>query len=141
VRICEAFLVLVCRLSMAMLDWIVTMDESAVSFHTFQTKQQSKQWLEKGTPGPIQAKVHAYRTKQMVLAIFDSKGPIYNNYVPSSTMVNANYIVDALGKFLKTFKQKRLDMAARNWWFHWDNALVHIATMVTDYMAGPGSSR
>jgi hypothetical protein len=38
---------------MALLDWIVTMDESAVSFHTFQTKQQSKQWLEKGTPGPI----------------------------------------------------------------------------------------
>jgi hypothetical protein len=33
-RICEAFMSLLCRHSMAMLDWIVTMNESAVSFHT-----------------------------------------------------------------------------------------------------------
>ncbi len=117
VRICKAFLALVYRHSMATLDWIVTMDKSAVSFHTFQTKQQSKQWLEKGTPRPIKVKVHVYRIKQMVLAIFDSKGLIYTSYVPSSNMVNANYIVDALGKFLKIFKQKRLDMAARDWQF------------------------
>jgi hypothetical protein len=35
--------------------------------------------------------------------------------------VNAKYIVDALGKFLKVFKQKRPEMAAGDWWFHWDN--------------------
>jgi hypothetical protein len=38
VRICEAFLVLLRLHSMVMLDRIVTMDESAVSFHTPQTK-------------------------------------------------------------------------------------------------------
>jgi hypothetical protein len=38
-----------------------------------QTKQQSKQWLVKGEPGPIKAKVHASRSKQMVLAFFDLK--------------------------------------------------------------------
>jgi hypothetical protein len=48
---------------MSMLDNIVTMDESAVSFHMPETKQQSKQWLVKGTPGPIKAKVHATRKK------------------------------------------------------------------------------
>ncbi len=55
---CKAFLVMVCqhsmvmvnRHSMAMLVQIVTMDDSAVSFHTPKTKQQSKQWLEKGQP-------------------------------------------------------------------------------------------
>jgi hypothetical protein len=31
--------------------------------------------------------------------------------------VNAKYIVDALGKFLKVFKQKRLEMVAGDWWF------------------------
>jgi hypothetical protein len=55
VRICEAFMSLLRRHSMAMLDRIVTMDESAVSFHTPQTKQQSKQWLVKGQPGPVKA--------------------------------------------------------------------------------------
>jgi hypothetical protein len=26
-------------------------------------------------------------------------------------------------------------MVARGWWFHWNNALVHTITMVTDWMA------
>jgi hypothetical protein len=43
----------------------------------------------------------------MVLAFFDSKGIIYTNYMPRATMVNANYIVEALGKFLKIFRKKR----------------------------------
>jgi hypothetical protein len=82
VRTCEAFMSLLRRNSMAMLDWIATMDESAVSFHTPETKQQSKQWLVKGQPGPIKAKVHASRSKQMDLAFFDSEGLIYTNFIP-----------------------------------------------------------
>ncbi len=35
------------------------MDKSTVSMNTPETKQQSKQWLEKGVPGPVKAKVHA----------------------------------------------------------------------------------
>ncbi len=34
---------------------IIMMDESAVSMYTPTTKMQSKQWLKKGTPGPIKA--------------------------------------------------------------------------------------
>ena len=47
------------ELGAAFLTSIVTMDESAVSFHTPETKEQSRQWLEKGMPGPLKAKVHA----------------------------------------------------------------------------------
>jgi hypothetical protein len=43
----------------------------------------------------------------MVLALFDSKGLIYTNYVPKGSTVTASYIVEALGKFLKVFRQKR----------------------------------
>jgi hypothetical protein len=100
VRICEAFMVLLRRHSMAMLDRIVTLDKSAVLFHTPQTKQQSKQWHVKGQSGLTKAKVHVSRMKQMVLAFFDSKGLIYTNYVPRGTTVNTKYSVDALGKFL-----------------------------------------
>jgi hypothetical protein len=46
-----------------MFDRIITMDESAVSFHTPQTKKQSKQWLVKGEPGLIKAKVNASRPR------------------------------------------------------------------------------
>jgi histone-lysine N-methyltransferase SETMAR len=43
--------------------------------------------------------------------------------------------VDDLGKFLKVFKQKRPEMAAGDWWFHWGKVPVHTAAMVTDWMA------
>jgi histone-lysine N-methyltransferase SETMAR len=123
---------------MSLLDNIVMMDESAVSFHTPEMKQQSMQWLPKGQPRPVKAKVHATRTKQMVLAFFNSKGLIYTNYVPRGTTVNANYIVEALGTFMKILRKKRPQMVAGDWLFHWDNAPVHTAAKVTDWMAARG---
>ncbi len=55
VRICTEFVAKVDRSSMAMLDQIIMMDETMVSYHSPQTKRQSKQWIEKGKPGPIKA--------------------------------------------------------------------------------------
>ncbi len=45
VRTCKEFIATVQRHSMAMLDCIGTMDETMVSYHTPETKKQSKQWL------------------------------------------------------------------------------------------------
>jgi hypothetical protein len=78
VHACNEFISAVRRRSMAMLDNIVTM----ISHHTPETKKQSKQWIKKGQPGPLKARVHASQTKQMILAFFDSKGLIYTNIVP-----------------------------------------------------------
>ncbi len=44
--------------------------------------------------------------------------------------MNLNYIVETLGRFMKILKKKRLAVAAREWWFHWDNAPMHTATIV-----------
>ena len=55
------------------------------------------------------------RTKQMSLAIFDSKGLIYSKIVLRGATVNAAYIVKALASFMKNLKQKRPYMAARDW--------------------------
>jgi hypothetical protein len=55
--------------------------------------------------------------------------------VPRGTTVNARYIVQALGKFMKIFRKKRLEMVARDWLFHWDYALVHTTAVVTDWIA------
>ena len=83
-----------------------------MSFHTPTTKKQSKEWTPKGQAGPIKAKVHASRTSQMVLVFFDNKGPTYTNYVPRGTTVNAIYILGALGRFQKVFKQTRPETAS-----------------------------
>ena len=135
VRICRKFVAAVRRCSMSMLDLIVTMDETMVSYHTPTTKRQSMQWIPKGQPGPIKAKVQASRTKQMVLAFFDSRGLIYTNIVPRGTPVNAAYIVKALAVFWKKLKEKRPQMAAGDWFFHWDDAPVHTAAIFQDWLA------
>ncbi len=92
--------------------------------------------VEEGRTGPIKANVYATRAKQMVLAFFDAKGLIYTNYVPRGTTVNANatFIMEALGSFMKILK-KRPIMAAGEWFLHWDNASIHTAATVTDWLA------
>jgi histone-lysine N-methyltransferase SETMAR len=138
VRTSKEFIKLVQKKGRSVLDRIITMDESAVSMHTPETKQQSKQWLKKGTPGPVKAKVHATRTKTMVLAFFDSQGMVYNNYVPRGQTVNAKYIIGALGTFLKNLRKKRPETVKGEWFLHWDNAPVHSAKVVQEFLAKKG---
>ncbi len=59
----EDFLVVVRRSSMAILVNIVTMDKSAILFHTPEIKEQYKRWLPKGQPGPVKAKAKAHATR------------------------------------------------------------------------------
>jgi hypothetical protein len=48
---------------------------------------------KKGQPGPLKAKVHASRTKQMVLMFFDAKGIIaIQTASPNGKTVNPSYI-------------------------------------------------
>jgi hypothetical protein len=56
VQTCKEFVTAVQHRSMAMLDCSVTIDKTMVSYHTHGTKKRSKQWIEKGQPGPIQAR-------------------------------------------------------------------------------------
>ena len=92
------------------LDKIVTMDKSAVAYHTPETKEQSKQLVKKGFPGTIKCKTQASRVKQMVLAFHNSKGLIYTNLVPRGTTVKADYIMGALKQFLRQIRLKRPQM-------------------------------
>jgi histone-lysine N-methyltransferase SETMAR len=135
VRTCRDFVAAVQRRSMLMLEDIVTMDETMVCYHTQETKKHLKQWIKKGKPGPIKARVQASRIKQMVMAFFDCRGLIYTHIVPRGAKINAMYIMKALGTFMKHFKKKRPEMASREWFIHWDNAPVHTAAVVQDWLA------
>lgn len=122
----------------AFLDRIVTMDETAVALFTPERKEQSKQWVPRGTPGPIKGKSQQSREKRMVLAFFDNRGLIYSNIVPKSSTVNAKYIIDALKIFYKRLREKRPEKADAGIILHWDNAPVHTAASVRDYLAARG---
>jgi len=53
VRVCRQFVSKVHHHSKSFLNTIVTMDETMISLHTPETKKQSKMWVKKGAPGPI----------------------------------------------------------------------------------------
>ncbi len=103
----EAFVQLGADKGKDILNKIITMDESAVSMHTPETKSQSKQWLKKGAPGPVKAKIHASRTKQIVMAFFDRQGMVYTNYVPRGKTVNADYVIVAHSKIFEGSEGKK----------------------------------
>ncbi len=42
--------------------------------------------------------------------------------------------MNALDWLMKFLKQKRQVMPGTDWWFHWDNAPVHIAAVVTNWV-------
>ncbi len=49
--------------------------------------------------------------------------------------MNATYIMEAPDNFRKIFKKKRPIMVVGERFLHWDNALVHTAAIVTDWLA------
>jgi hypothetical protein len=71
----------------------------------------------------------------MVMVFFDSKGLIYTHIVPKSQPVNPDHAVTVLGTFLRHLRKKRPDLIEQQWWFHWDNAQVHTATSVKNWIA------
>ena len=87
----QAFVNRYMREGTTFLDKIVTMDESAVAYHTPETKNQST--------------------------------------------VNANYIIEALKMFINRMHRKRPEKWAAGIILHWDNAPVHTAHSVTEFLA------
>ncbi len=128
------FLALLWQHSLAVLNIIVTMDNSAIFFHNPQMKRQSKQWAKKGQPGPRKARVLETQSKKMDLVFFDTKGVIYTNYIPYGETVNAEYVKKALVRFLKVFREKRL---IKDWFLLWE-VPVHTAASVQNYLVAKG---
>jgi hypothetical protein len=58
--------------------------------HTSESKNLPKKWLKKGTPGFVQAQVHARQSKQVVLAIFDNLGMVYTYHIHRGKTANTN---------------------------------------------------
>jgi hypothetical protein len=61
----------------------------------------------------LKAKVQASRSKQLVLAFFDSRSLIYTHIASRSITINAPYVVDVLGKFWRSLRLKRLELLSQ----------------------------
>ncbi|QQP40683.1 Uncharacterized protein FKW44_014815 [Caligus rogercresseyi] len=124
VRCAQAFLKLNFELGLGFLDKVVTMDETCVSFFTPESKRNFKR--------------QESRKKQMVLSFFDNCGVIFQHYLPMRTFVFAAVFKGVMNMFLKKFKEKRPEMAKRDWYFHFDNAPCHTANSTKEFLAKKG---
>ena len=61
---------------------MVTIDESWVSHFMPETKVQSKEWSEPGAKPPRKAKRVESKKKLLYVLFFDTRGAIYQHFVP-----------------------------------------------------------
>ncbi|QQP39150.1 Uncharacterized protein FKW44_019940 [Caligus rogercresseyi] len=74
----------------------------------------------------------------MVLSFFDNCGVIFQHYLPMRTSVTAAMFKGVMNMFLKKFKEKRPEMAKRDWYFHFDNVPCHTANSTKEFLAKKG---
>ena len=88
----------------AVLDYLVTCDESWIYCYDLETKRQSSQWKHPGSPRPKKARQSKSNHKLLMIPFFDCTGMIYMHWVPT---VNKEYYIDVLRDFRKRFRWKR----------------------------------
>ena len=78
----------------AVLDALVTYDESWIYCYDPETKRQSSQWKHASSPRPMKARWSKSNLKLLMIPFFDSTGMIYMHWVPTGQTVNKEYYVE-----------------------------------------------
>ena len=124
----------------AVLDALVTCDESLIYCHDTETKRQSSHW--KHADSPRRKKARQSKSTQKLLMIpffFYSTGMIYMHSIPTEQTVNKEYYVEVLREFRKRFRRKTPALfKSGQWHFPQDNAPVNNSILVTDYLTKMG---
>ena len=77
-------------------DRIVTGDETWVYQYDPETKKQSKEWLPRGSSGPIKFKSERSVKKVMATVFWDSKGVVLIDFLEGKKTVKGAYYVEVL---------------------------------------------
>ena len=118
----------------AVLDALVTSDESWIYCYDPETKRQSFQWKHAGSSRQSKS-----TDKLLIIFFFDSTGMVYMHWVPTGQIVNKEYYVEVLREFRKRFRQKRPALfKSGQWHFHQENAPVYNSILITDYLIKMG---
>ncbi|XP_023241076.1 histone-lysine N-methyltransferase SETMAR-like isoform X2 [Centruroides sculpturatus] len=96
------------------LSQFITMDETWVHHFTLETKEQSKQWTERGESAPKKAKTVSSAGKVMASVFW-----------VAPKKINGKYYANLLQRLSDEIKKKRPHLAKKKMLFHQDNAPVH----------------
>ena len=124
----------------AVLDALVTCDESWMYCYDSEIKRQSSKWKHAGSPRPKKARQSKSTHKLLMIPFFlDSTDMIYIHWAPTGQTVNKEFYVEVLREFRKRFRRKRPALfKSAQWHYHQDNAPVHNSILITDYLTKIG---
>ena len=108
----------------AVLDSLVTCNESWINCYDPETKRQSSQWK--------------YAGQTFDDPFFDSTGMIYMHWVPTGQTVNKEYYVEVFKGVQEEIPSEEALFKSGQWHFHHDNAPVHNSILVADYLTKMG---
>jgi histone-lysine N-methyltransferase SETMAR len=107
------------------LSRLVTGDEVWIHCYDPETKQQSMQWVHKGSPPPLKFRTQPSAGKIMATIFWDARGLLFINYLPPKTTITGQYYADILRQLRQAIKLKRPGMLTRGVLLLHDNAPVH----------------
>ena len=120
----------------AVLDALVTCDESWIYCYEPETKRQSFQWEHAGSPWPKKAKQSKSPHKLLMILFLTALAWSICTGFPLDKSVNKEYYVEVLREFRKRFLGKRPTLfKSGQWHFLQDNAPVHNSILVRDYLS------
>ena len=127
------------NLDPAVLDALVTCDESWIYCYDPETKRQSSQSKHHGSPRPKKARQSKSTYKLLMIPFFWQHWHDLHALGSCWTTVNKEYYVEVLREFRKRFRRKRLALfKLGQWHFHRYNTPVHNSILVKDYLTKMG---
>ncbi|KFD62063.1 hypothetical protein M514_25782 [Trichuris suis] len=106
-------------------DRIVTGDETWIYQYDPESRIQSKQWLPKGSAGPVKFKAERSARKVMATIFRDSDGVILTDFLEGERAVTASSYKAVLRKLKTALARKRRAKLHLGVLFHHDNAPAH----------------
>jgi hypothetical protein len=89
------------------LKTIVTGVETWVYANDVETKAQSSQWVEQGSPRPKKAQMSRSNMKVMVVVFLDWQGVIHYEFFPRGQTANKEFYVVVLKRLREAVRRKR----------------------------------
>jgi len=113
----------------AILQRIVTGDESLVHFYEPERKRQNIEWRHTSSPKPKKVRVQGSAGKAMLTFFWDYNGPILEHYMPRGSIVISATYSNVLRENLKpAIRQKRRGLLTTGVCPLHENARPHTAT-------------
>lgn len=104
---------------------LITVDETWIHHYTPETKNQSKQWTEKGEMAPKKAKTVLSVRKVMATVFWDCHGIILIDYLEKGRTITGTYYASLLDQLKEKIAEKWPHLQKKKVLFHQDNAPSH----------------